>query len=294
MKHSALKRVVQIGQAVLFSVLMLACDDTDDNAVQSDTQNDAQTSVDSKSSVVVASTTQEVISVTSDAMNSNGSSNGGRSASGRTSGSSCDPDVTIDYSVNTNDKDSVVHQGAITIDYGDGSSCSGSTVRKGKMVDDFKAVGIWKDRELNFTTDETITLNGYYLDSAQVDGVIVSSSKSGESTSSVEAKNAKITYADGTTLSWSGTYTYTSGDDSTEMTGTWTGTNRKGEAFTAKVTQSVVYKYNCKRNDNWIPVSGKIEEKTGDKVSIIDYGDGTCDNVYTITADGKTVEYTFD
>ncbi len=291
MKHSILKWGTRIGYAVLFSVLVFACDDSDENVA---TTGD-QTSVDSKNSVAVTSTTQEVISVTSDAMDSNGVTSGGRSASGRTSGTNaCEASVKIDYSVNTTNEDSLVHQGTITIDYGDGTSCSSSHVRKGKIADNFNTVGLWKNDDLTITTDETITLTGYYRDSVSVDGVITSNSKSGESSYDVEAKNVKITYSDGSTLSYSGTYTYEDQDYSTEMTGTWSGLNRKGSEFTAKTTAKVVYKYSCKNSDTLEAVSGTIEEKTGDQVSIVDYGDGTCDNEYTITTDGKTVKYTFD
>jgi len=289
MKNSVLSLIRQVGGVIAFSVLVLACND-DDNASMSTAD---QTSVDSKNNVAVTSTTQEVLSVTSGAMSSNNTTSGGRSANGRTySTNTCDPAVKFDFSINKNDNTSFDHEGTITIDYGDGSSCTDTNIRKGKIVDAFALTGKWSNMEFN--TTENITLTGYYLDSAQVDGVIVSTSKSTDASSSVEAKAVKITYADGTTLSWKGNYTYTEEDDSTEMTGTWTGVNRKGESFTANITSKIVYIYSCRNSKTLEPVSGTIEEKTGDKTSIIDYGNGACDNEYTVTKDGNTVKYTFD
>lgn len=289
MKNSVMSLIRQVGGVIAFSMLVLACNDDDStNVSKAD-----QTSVDSKNNVAVTSTTQEVLSVTSGAMSSNSTISGGRSANGRTySTNTCDPTVKFDYSINKSDDTSFDHEGTITIDYGDGSSCTDSNLRKGKIVDAFTLIGKWSNMEFN--TTENITLTGYYLDSAQVDGVIVSNSKSSDESSSVEAKDVKITYDDGTTLSWKGNYTYTEKDDSTEMTGTWTGVNRKGESFSDNITKKIVYIYSCRNSKTLEPVSGTIEEKTGNKTSIIDYGDGTCDNEYTITTDGNTVKYTFD
>ena len=289
MNKSVMSLIRQVGGVIAFSLLVLACDDDSTNV----TKTSDQTLVDSRNNVAVTSTTQEVISVTSGAMSSNSTTSGGRSANGRTQHTNtCDPAIDFDFTVNSYDNNSFDHEGTITIDYGDGSSCSDSNVRKGKIVDAFKLTGQWSN--MVFNTTENITLTGYYLDSAQVDGNIVSTSQSTDASSAVEAKNVKITYADGTTLSWKGNYTYTEEDDSTKMTGTWSGVNRQGESFTANVTKKIVYIYSCRNSKTLEPVSGTIEEKTGDKTSIIDYGDGSCDNEYTITTNGNTVKYTFD
>jgi len=63
------------------------------------------------------------------------------------------------------------------------------------------------------------------------------------------------------------------------------GVNRRGNSFVS-VADSVVYKGNCEYR---FPVAGTKTITINDKRTyLIDFGDGTCDNVYTVTVDGKT------
>jgi hypothetical protein len=46
-----------------------------------------------------------------------------------------------------------------------------------------------------------------------------------------------------------------------------------------------------KMSCRWI-VSGTIEMQAGENLVILDYGDGECDNIATITVNGETTEIT--
>ncbi|MCF6242380.1 MAG: hypothetical protein L3J74_13655 [Bacteroidales bacterium] len=73
-------------------------------------------------------------------------------------------------------------------------------------------------------------------------------------------------------------------------------TSSKGYSYSYKISKPLVYNYSCQ--DAWIPVEGseEISYTEGSETTdfVVDYGDGTCDNLYTVTSDGETVEYNFE
>jgi hypothetical protein len=116
--------------------------------------------------------------------------------------------------------------------------------------------------------------------------------------STLTIQNAKVTYGDGTSVTWNGSLTnqYTRikfhelHDESRKVTGSINGTNRQGTSFSATISKAIVFNYSCSRN---IPVAGTIDLTVGSAASSIDFGSGTCDNEYTITTGGTTTTYTF-
>ncbi len=78
--------------------------------------------------------------------------------------------------------------------------------------------------------------------------------------------------------------------------GSYEYTSSKGYSFTYKITKPLVYNYSCE--DAWIPVEGTEEisyTENGETADFtVDYGDGTCDNLYTVTSDGETIEYNYE
>ena len=61
------------------------------------------------------------------------------------------------------------------------------------------------------------------------------------------------------------------------------GLNRAGEAYSATVTSTLVYKRACRLERVRIPVSGIKTVVKGDRTMVVDFGDGTCDNIITVT-----------
>ncbi|MCB0428652.1 MAG: hypothetical protein H6585_09575 [Flavobacteriales bacterium] len=110
-----------------------------------------------------------------------------------------------------------------------------------------------------------------------------------------KVSDASIELGDGT-ITWQSTRTLTflSGfatkddrtDDIYEITGSSSGTNRKGTSYAVDITTPVHIDGSCK----WIP-SGVIElTPEGLATRKVDYGDGTCDNKATVTIKGRSYQ----
>ncbi len=107
----------------------------------------------------------------------------------------------------------------------------------------------------------------------------------------------KITFEDGTFATrnmtrnrkWvAGTLTpFFIWDDEFEITGNTNGTRRNGASYTATITKPILVKMACK----WF-VSGTKEMVSNNNTVILDYGDGECDNIATVTVNGETREIT--
>ena len=108
--------------------------------------------------------------------------------------------------------------------------------------------------------------------------------------------NMSITFEDGTEFTWEGTRTvkYLRGfytpfiwrDNILQVDANRTGVNRKGEHYTA-VSSGIIWKADCAYK---LPISGTRTITVENKEPIvIDYGDGTCDQYYTITKGDKTI-----
>lgn len=283
--------------SALFSVLLFACDDND-NLSPEESRAKAEVAAQDNSEMLAA--TQEVLDVTSMALLEKGVSGGRTSSGGRLSehGFNCYPTISASYDVKKN-ADSIVYSGTIVIDFGDGSSCEDSTkVRSGKITDVFKTVIRYND-SIPARSTEVITFENYKKDSVELNGVFTSAYSS-DGSSTVEIDDAVLTYEDGTSASWSGTLSYSYDnngtlhwkDDTKTLTGSITGTTRTGDNFNAEITNDVVFSYECEGKHD-VPVSGTISINVGGSSSEVDYGDGTCDKIYTITTNGETTEYTF-
>jgi hypothetical protein len=107
----------------------------------------------------------------------------------------------------------------------------------------------------------------------------------------------KVTKADGGVITWNTdrTRTMTAGydtkdnfsDDVFAISGTSSGINAAGNAYKFTTITSIVKANAC----HWI-TSGKLKiERTGKLDAVVDYGDGTCDSLATITVANKTFPF---
>jgi len=147
---------------------------------------------------------------------------------------------------------------------------------------------------LESTFERTITFQNFTIDDIKIEGEkqIV---KTNDYVYSVVLTGGKVTFTDGTTYTreFTHTRTWTEGydtptniwDDVFTVEGTATGVNRKGYAYTHTIVNALVIKNTCR----WI-TEGTIDLTVNDKTATLDYGDGTCDNLGTITVNGKTTE----
>lgn len=179
------------------------------------------------------------------------------------------------------------------IDYGTEGCEDYGTLIKGKIT------LIWKITGTGFNFQEIF--ENFYMDSVTIDGKTVY-----ESTYAMESwdnfvwsgtEDLKFTFDDGEVVDMTGTYKEKSSTEAyTVLEGNYAYTSSKGYSFNYEVTKPLVYSYICE--DTYIPVEGteKINYTEGgvNEEFVMDYGNGTCDNKYTITNNGLTEEYDYD
>jgi hypothetical protein len=298
MQKKSMKRTVNtirvVGMMALVIALALACQhDSQDFLQPFKMQQSVQTAQDNSAMIAAA---QDVVSTTGSAFANQGLTYGRFADDDEgESDDDCKPTITNTIKINRVTADSTIISGTLTIDFGTGATCDSSEMKKGKIID---SVYIVLSKTMHKSL-ESITFQNSWKDSTQIDGSFSVSSATGSPTV-VKIKGTKIRYHDGTQSSWTGDLTFTyqkSGVGSTytssiTLTGSWSGTTRKGVNFSANITKDVVFKAGCfGHRHKFIPVSGTIDVTTNGTTSTIDYGDGTCDRLYTITTGGTTTTH---
>jgi len=182
----------------------------------------------------------------------------------------------------------------ITIDFGEGCEGPNGRVRAG-IIQITKSGDHWKPGSV-MTTE----LIGFSIDDLLLEGTrsIINISESLESNPvfAVTLVGGKATWPDGTTATRevNRTRTLIIADDSLgneiHVEGTSNGVNREGESVEVLILEPLVFLRSCRGGKKFVPVSGVKQITKGEEVIIIDFGDGTCDNIATKTVDGVTTE----
>ena len=136
-----------------------------------------------------------------------------------------------------------------------------------------------------------ITFTNFTIDGNQILGTITVTKVSSIVTT-IQIANGQIIFTDGTTYTRDGMKTRTQidgmltpsiWDNVYQVTGSFTGTNRQGFNYSHEVITPLVrymsYRYF---------VSGILELEVGNREIVIDFGDGTLDNLVDITINGTT------
>jgi len=181
----------------------------------------------------------------------------------------------------------------LTIDFGeDNCLCGDGRYRRGKILVAF--TGRYREQG----TVLTHTFDGYYVNNNQVLGSRIVSNmgenNSGNVYFTVEV-DGQIVKGDGTgTISWTsirqrewidGFETITWWDDVYLISGNAQGTSATGHSFTMEITTGLRKEIGCRYF-----VSGTYELTPEERpVRVVDYGDGECDNIITITINGQTI-----
>ncbi len=178
----------------------------------------------------------------------------------------------------------------VTIDFGTaGCTSSNGVYRKGKIIvnvsDSLRKPG----------SVAVMTFDNYSVNTFKVEGTITWTNTSTANTRSWQRKceNGKITAASGVYWLHNGikSIEQTAGvstpfnllDDAFSITGNHTVTNAAGESRTATILEALKKKTICENIDK-----GKIKLQGPNHYAIIDFGDGTCDRIATISIDGNT------
>lgn len=177
-----------------------------------------------------------------------------------------------------------------TLDYGtENCECFLENTKRGKI---HVSLSDWWKNEGSL---REITFEDFYLNDNKMEGVktILNNGLNEDGNLSFTKKitDAKLIYTDGSEISWNcekiseqveGGETLLFMDDAWSVTGSGTGINLDEKTFTVKITSSLIYKNGC-----FYPVSGIVEIDTeGEELKIIDYGEGECDKIATVTIAG--------
>ena len=177
-----------------------------------------------------------------------------------------------------------------TLDYGiENCECFTGNMKRG--VINVSVSDWWK----NEGSLKEITFVDFYMNDNKMEGVKTTLNtglnESGNLTFTKNVTDAKLTNDDGT-MTWScekyseqieGGETVLFADDVWSVTGAGAGVNLDGNSYTMEITTALVYNNGC-----FYPVSGEMVIVTGEEQKVINYGDGECDNVITVTVDGVT------
>lgn len=187
-----------------------------------------------------------------------------------------------------------------TIDFGE-EGCEGrdGRIRTGKII-------ITHEGERDVPGfKRTITLEDYTVDTIGVEGTRVLTYVSGSDTEkeyNATLTGGKLSFPDGTVATRESTRTrvatFEEGEKiQVERFGSANGINREGLIYenTVDETTPVLTLSICREEGTYAPVSGILSINVeGESEKIIDYGDGTCDNLVTITQDGISTEVEID
>lgn len=177
----------------------------------------------------------------------------------------------------------------------------GSCEDPGGHVKSGKIIITYNDRKYVPGAFRKVTFEDFFFDSVQVEGTrtITNVSESTESAPkfNITLEGGKISFPDGTFISREADHTRTwfraespVGDVIT-LIGNANGVKRDGVAYTSEITTELVFKTVCISSGTArIPTSGVKELSWNDNLLVVDFGDGTCDNLADFTLNGTSVE----
>lgn len=207
----------------------------------------------------------------------------GRHGSPYMDGSS--PEITIDTA-------ETGYPVVITIDYGDST-----TLKNGRVLAGVVTINISAEKNTDGAT-RTITYTNCIVDSVAVDGTSTQTFNGDNTTKRTItcASNVTFVLADGTVIDRVGNQVrnWVEGidtplehdDDVIETTGTIEATTSTGNVWTREIIEPLVRIANCRHH-----VSGIVQfSQNGEVLATLNYGDGTCDKLAVLTANGEDVE----
>ena len=150
----------------------------------------------------------------------------------------------------------------------------------------------------------TTTFDGYEVDGLKVEGTRILTNKGANletNTINLEVKiqSGKVIWPDDTYASIVSDQLRdiklgTQGEYEVSITGTAAGTSRGGFDYTSSTSDALVYKKSCIESGVTVPISGIMNFQFRGIEASVDYGDGTCDKLATITYPNGSKQVTFD
>ncbi|MBX9783449.1 MAG: hypothetical protein K2X48_09165 [Chitinophagaceae bacterium] len=181
----------------------------------------------------------------------------------------------------------------VTIDFGTGCIGKDGKLRKGKIIT------VFTNRMSVPGAKATTTFDGYKVDSAAVSGTheVINNSVSNSRIFTRNVIAGQITWDSGRWVKWttSRTITQLEGngtplfplDDVFSISGSGSGENSKGNRWSHTILEPLIKRFACR----WIS-KGVVNITFNNRVALLNYGNGDCDNKATITINGITKEIT--
>ncbi|MGC9343552.1 MAG: hypothetical protein ACP5E3_12680 [Bacteroidales bacterium] len=180
----------------------------------------------------------------------------------------------------------------VTIDYGEGCIGPNGRTRSGKIII------VVNERYISEEYFRTVTFDNFYIDDYKIEG-FKSVSNEGENENgniyfSVNLEGGKVISPEGKEISreYSRIREWVAGsdtprlrwDDEYMITGESEGINRKGIAYKRTILEPLYVSKDCR----WIK-SGNVQIEAEEReTAILDYGDGSCDRLATVTVGEKS------
>lgn len=177
----------------------------------------------------------------------------------------------------------------VTVDFGRGCLCRDGKVRKGKLIITYS------DPVAVLSRTVVIRPDNFFVNDNRVEGVRtrthVRSPRTGTEVFQITLVGGKITFTDGSTVTREATWTRTETGRGLQkqisIEGGARGQNRRGEAYVVRITTPLLRTWACASERFPFPVSGVKEVTVGNRPTrTIDFGDGSCDNLATLTING--------
>lgn len=188
------------------------------------------------------------------------------------------------------------NSGTIVIDFGDGCPGPRGHIRRGKIIIEYTG------RYFVPGSSWTTSFEDYSIDSVKVEGTRNVTNITDEAndffTFDVVMEDGAMTWPDGRKATRRVHHRRDEHRDENHLLdrlivyGTAEGNHRNGRGFYIEILEPLVYKRECREEGVFIPVEGVKLIKHGQREITVDYGDGRCDNIVTITnKNGRSWEY---
>jgi hypothetical protein len=188
------------------------------------------------------------------------------------------------------------------INYGNGILCTDGHQRKGKIITVFSNKWCFDSTKTNI--DAEVILNDFYCDNIQhIANIAIGITENVEDGPeyTLQSSNSKLIFETSESTLWSteriikwhsGYQTLTNkNDDVYLITGTTTGISRKEKGYSSTITEPLQYDNSC---SNGTLTKGIFEVvPQGLTKRVVDFGNGNCDRLATVTIDGISIEFTF-
>ncbi len=188
----------------------------------------------------------------------------------------------------THDKENQI----ITVDFGDGCEGPGGKVRAGKIIITYTGRKYIPGAKWVYTLED-YSVNGIALEGVKTITNVSVSLEDNLSFNKVLA-GGKATWPDGSfaTREVNKTVTWIREsnpiNDEFHVQGEASGISKDGVAYEIEILSTLIYKRMCRREGVHIAVQGLKSVTKGDSEVLVDFGDGECDNMVTVTKDGES------